>query len=60
MTILEEKVQVTETTPLVKRDFKQFRLQINNGRAPINDRVYKSGRYGYYRNNPVAEDFTLD
>ena len=43
-----------------KRNFKQFRVQIERGRAPINDRVYRSGKYGYYRNNPVASDFTLD
>ena len=52
--MLEEKVQP------VKRDFKQFRVQIERGRAPINDKAYRGGRYGYYRNNPVADDFTLD
>ena len=42
-----------------KRDFKQFKLEISRTRAPLNDRAYNS-RWGYYSNNPVADDFTLD
>ena len=60
MIILSEEIHVIEQTPFVKRDFNKFRVQIERGRAPINDKAYRENRYRYYRNNPVASDFTLD
>ena len=43
----------------MKRTFKQFRLQLERSRTPINGRRSYYGRYGY-TNDPVAQDFTLD
>lgn len=44
------------------RDFEKFKLKINRNlsriRTPINERAYS--RWGYRRNDKVAEDFTLE
>ena len=42
-----------------KRNFKQFRIDIERNRTPINGRRTYYGRYGGYANDPVAEDFSL-
>jgi hypothetical protein len=53
---LEENNQ---TSISQKRDFKKFKLEVARNRAPLNERAYNN-RWGYYRSNPVADDFTLD
>lgn len=41
-----------------KRDFKQFKLAVSRGRTPLGPKSYND--WGYYNNNPVADDFSLD
>ena len=43
------------------RDFKDFRVKLKRAaRAPLNDRSYQSGRWGYRPNHTVSNDFDIE